>query len=37
MAPIFTEAMVQLSQKLATLTMNDNFKPYVNVSHVKMR
>lgn len=37
MAPIFTEAMVQLSEKLATLTMNDNFKPYVNVRHLRMR
>lgn len=29
--PIFTEAMVQLSQRLATMTMNDDYKPYVNV------
>jgi len=28
--PVFTEAMVQLSQKLATMTMNDDYKPYVN-------
>ncbi|KXJ96819.1 ubiquitin elongating factor core-domain-containing protein [Microdochium bolleyi] len=28
--PIFTEAMVQLSQRLATLTMNDDYKPYIN-------
>ncbi|KAH8198666.1 hypothetical protein TruAng_007164 [Truncatella angustata] len=29
-APIFTDAMVQLSSKLASMTMNDDYKPYVN-------
>lgn len=29
-APIFAEAMVQLSSKLAGMTMNDDYKPYVN-------
>ncbi|KAH7040368.1 ubiquitin elongating factor core-domain-containing protein [Microdochium trichocladiopsis] len=28
--PVFTEAMVQLSQRLATMTMNDDYKPYIN-------
>lgn len=29
-APIFTDAMVQLSSRLATMSMNDDYKPYVN-------
>ncbi|KAI0136961.1 ubiquitin elongating factor core-domain-containing protein [Xylariales sp. AK1849] len=29
-APIFTDAMIQLSSKLATMSMNDDYKPYVN-------
>jgi ubiquitin conjugation factor E4 B len=28
-APIFTEAMVQMSNKLATMSMNDDYKPYI--------
>ena len=28
---IFTMAMVDISAKLSTLTMNDDYKPYVNV------
>lgn len=31
-APIFTDAMVELSQRLATKTMNEDYKTYVNVS-----
>ncbi|KAK7948686.1 ubiquitin domain-containing protein 2 [Apiospora aurea] len=30
-APIFTEAMVELSQRLAKKSMNDDYKTYVNV------
>ncbi|KAH8677580.1 ubiquitin elongating factor core-domain-containing protein [Xylariales sp. PMI_506] len=29
-APIFTDAMIQLSSKLATMSMNDDYKPYIN-------
>ncbi|KAI1330760.1 ubiquitin elongating factor core-domain-containing protein [Xylariaceae sp. FL0255] len=29
-APIFTDAMVILSYKLSTMTMNDDYKPYIN-------
>ncbi|KAK3320636.1 ubiquitin elongating factor core-domain-containing protein [Cercophora scortea] len=29
-APLFTKAMVDISNKLATMTMNDDYKPYVN-------
>ncbi|KAI1863316.1 uncharacterized protein JN550_009636 [Neoarthrinium moseri] len=29
-APVFADAMVQLSSKLATMSMNDDYKPYVN-------
>lgn len=29
-APIFTDAMVRMSEKLATMTMNDDYKPYIN-------
>ncbi|KAI1088962.1 ubiquitin conjugation factor E4 [Rostrohypoxylon terebratum] len=29
-ATIFTDAMVAMSTKLATMTMNDDYKPYVN-------
>ncbi len=29
--PLFTKAMVDLSSKLSGLTMNDDYKPYVNV------
>lgn len=31
-ATIFTDAMVAMSTKLSTMTMNDDYKPYVNVS-----
>jgi hypothetical protein len=31
-APLFTTAMVDISQKLSTMSMNDDYKPYVNVS-----
>lgn len=30
-AGIFTEAMVTMSKQLATMNMNDDYKPYVNV------
>lgn len=29
-ALIFTDAMVQMSNKLATMSMNDDYKPYIN-------
>lgn len=29
---MFTKAMVDISTKLGKLTMNDNYKPHVNVS-----
>ncbi|KAI1266368.1 ubiquitin elongating factor core-domain-containing protein [Xylariaceae sp. FL1019] len=29
-APIFTEAMVAISARVATMTMNDDYKPYIN-------
>lgn len=29
---VFVKAMVDISTKLAKLTMNDNYKPHVNVS-----
>jgi len=32
-APLFTKAMVDISSKLSTMSMNDDYKPYVNVSH----
>jgi ubiquitin conjugation factor E4 B len=31
-APLFTKAMADISSKLATLSMNDDYKPHVNVS-----
>lgn len=31
-APLFTKAMADISSKLATLSMNDDYKPCVNVS-----
>jgi ubiquitin conjugation factor E4 B len=31
-APLFTKAMADISAKLSTLSMNDDYKPYVNVS-----
>ena len=31
-APLFTKAMADISTKLATMTMNDDYKPCVNVS-----
>jgi ubiquitin conjugation factor E4 B len=31
-APLFTKAMVDISSRLATMTMNDDYKPCVNVS-----
>lgn len=31
-APLFTKAMVDISTKLATMSMNDDYKPCVNVS-----
>ena len=30
--PLFTKAMADISAKLSTLSMNDDYKPYVNVS-----
>lgn len=30
-APIFTEALVIMSGRLAQMTMNDDYKPYINV------
>lgn len=30
--PLFTKAMVDISSKLSTLSMNDDYKPYVKVS-----
>ena len=30
--PLFTKAMADISAKLSTLSMNDAYKPYVNVS-----
>jgi ubiquitin conjugation factor E4 B len=32
--PLFTKAMIDISSKLSTMSMNDNYKPYVNVSHL---
>ncbi|KAI0830901.1 ubiquitin conjugation factor E4 [Hypoxylon sp. FL0890] len=29
-APIFTDAMVRMSERLARMTMNDDYKPYIN-------
>ncbi|CAP70574.1 uncharacterized protein PODANS_3_6380 [Podospora anserina S mat+] len=29
-APLFTKAIVDISSKLSTMTMNDDYKPYVN-------
>ncbi|KAI1135742.1 ubiquitin conjugation factor E4 [Hypoxylon sp. FL0543] len=29
-APVFTDALVRLSGKLAKMTMNDDYKPYIN-------
>ena len=31
-APLFTKAMVDISTKLAAMSMNDDYKPCVNVS-----
>lgn len=31
-AAIFTKAMVDISTNLSTLTMNDDYKPHMNVS-----
>jgi ubiquitin conjugation factor E4 B len=31
-APLFTKAMVEISSRLANMTMNDDYKPCVNVS-----
>ena len=31
-APIFTNAMVELSQRLAKKSMDDDYKTYINVS-----
>jgi ubiquitin conjugation factor E4 B len=30
--PLFTKAMVDISAKLSTMNMNDDYKPYLNVS-----
>jgi hypothetical protein len=30
-APLFTEAMVIMSERVARMTMNDDYKPYINV------
>lgn len=35
-APLFTKAMVDISNKLATMNMNDDYKPCVNVSRERM-
>lgn len=32
LADVFVKAMVDISTKLGKLTMNDNYKPHVNVS-----
>ncbi len=32
--PLFTKAMADISTKLAALTMNSDYKPYVNVSRM---
>lgn len=29
--PLFTKAMLEISSKLSTMNMNDDYKPYVNV------
>ena len=29
--PLFTQAMVDISVKLATMSMNDPYKPYIDV------
>lgn len=31
-AAIFIDAMVTMSKRLATMTMNDDYRPYMNVS-----
>lgn len=31
-APLFTKAMVDISGKLALMSMNDDYKPCINVS-----
>ncbi len=33
-APLFTRAMVDISDRLSTMNMNDDYKPCVNVSWV---
>jgi ubiquitin conjugation factor E4 B len=33
-APLFTKAMADISTKLATMSMNDDYKPCVNVSSI---
>lgn len=30
--PVFTSAMVEISNKLSRMSMNDDYKPFVNVS-----
>jgi ubiquitin conjugation factor E4 B len=30
-APLFTDAMVTMSEQVAKMTMNDDYKPYINV------
>lgn len=30
--PLFTKAMVDISNRLSAMNMNDDYKPYVNVS-----
>lgn len=34
--PLFTKAMVDISNKLATMNMNDDYKPCVSVSRMRM-
>ena len=35
--PLFTKAMVDASEKLAKLSLNDNYKPYMTVSEPARR
>jgi ubiquitin conjugation factor E4 B len=35
--PLFTKAMVDISSRLSTMSMNDEYKPYVNVSKLTVR
>lgn len=33
---IFTDAVVDISKRLSTMTMNDDYKPYINVRHLHL-